>query len=234
MKSIPSKSAPKFAQPVRPRNGRQSAGLRQRAADLTRQNILKVATAEIAAKGLAGARVDEIANKTATSKHMIYYHFGSKEGLYRAVLEASYANFNQTESQIDFAQLEPVAALRALVGLNFDYLTRHPEYVRIVMSENINNGEHVKHVASVARRRDAVFEILGSIVSRGIAAGQFRSGLDVLQLHLTISALCFYYVSNRFTIGHIFKINLESPKVMKARRAFVIDALISICRRQQA
>ena len=50
-------------------------------------NILEVATREFSDKGLAGARIDEIAAATRTSKRMIYYYFGSKEGLYVAVLE---------------------------------------------------------------------------------------------------------------------------------------------------
>ena len=54
--------------------------------DRTMANILQVATAEFADKGLAGARIDEIAALTSTSKRMIYYYFGSKEGLYVAVL----------------------------------------------------------------------------------------------------------------------------------------------------
>src|SRR3954469_22446819 len=67
-------------------------------AELSMSDILQVATAEFAEKGLAGARIDEIAAATRTSKRMIYYHYGSKEGLYLAVLEAAYSRIRAIEA----------------------------------------------------------------------------------------------------------------------------------------
>src|ERR1044071_3861545 len=61
----------------------------------TRRNIIEVATGEFAAKGFSGARVDDIAARTKTSKRMIYYYFGDKEGLFIAVLEAAYGRIRQ-------------------------------------------------------------------------------------------------------------------------------------------
>ena len=55
---------------------------RRRNSDLTRHNILEVATEEFADKGFAGARIDEIAERTHTTKRMLYYYFTDKEGLY--------------------------------------------------------------------------------------------------------------------------------------------------------
>jgi AcrR family transcriptional regulator len=216
--------------PLRVLSDRPSSSARQLAANQTRLDILAVATTEFADKGLAGARVDEIARQTATSKHMIYYYFGGKEQLYHAVLERAYANFNVAEAGIDYARLHPVDALTSLVGLSFDFHVKHPSFVRILMSENINSGQHLHHVGSIAHRRRQVLERLDGIIRRGVSTGQFRKGLDALHLHMTISALCFYYVSNRFTFGHIFCVDLESQQFMKARRAVVVDALLRICR----
>jgi AcrR family transcriptional regulator len=210
------------------KTSRRPAVPRQRDADQTKINILEAALAEFADKGLAGARVDEIARKTATSKHMIYYYFSSKEGLYRAVLDNAYANFRFAEQTIDYALLDPVEALTTLTGLSFDFHIDNPQYVRIIMGENINNGEHIQHVANVERRR-AILDTMNEIVSRGMASGKFRSGIDVLHLHMTISALSFYYVANRFSFGHIFGVDLEAPAMIAARRAHVIDAALSVC-----
>jgi AcrR family transcriptional regulator len=223
-------AAPIVSATARPpaRSGRRPAAPRQRDADQTKINILEAALAEFADKGLAGARVDEIARKTATSKHMIYYYFSSKEGLYRAVLDNAYANFRFAEQAIDYAVLDPVEALTTLTGLSFDFHTDNPQYVRIIMGENINNGEHIRHVANVERRR-VIFDTIDEIVSRGIASGKFRLGIDVLHLHMTISALSFYYVANRFSFGHIFGVNLEAPEMTAKRREAVIDAALSIC-----
>jgi AcrR family transcriptional regulator len=204
------------------------ASRKAEAAEKTRQAILEVALAEFADKGLAGARVDEIARQTATSKHMIYYHFGSKEGLYRAVLDRTYASFRLAEEQVDYDGLEPIDALESLVGLSFDFHLNNPAFVRIIVAENVNNGAHIQHVQNIEARR-AVLEIMQGIVSRGAAAGLFRAGIDVLQLHMTISALSFNFVSNRHTFGHVFGIDYAAPETVAARRAHVIDAAISLC-----
>jgi AcrR family transcriptional regulator len=198
------------------------------AAEQTRAAILEVALAEFADKGLAGARVDEIARQTATSKHMIYYHFGSKEGLYRAVLDQTYANFRLAEEKIDYTQLDPVEALESLIGLSFDFHLNNPAYVRIIVAENVNNGAHIQHVQNIEARR-AILDIMQEIISRGAASGEFRDDIDVMHLHMTISALSFSFVSNRYTFGHIFGVDYAAPEMIEARRAHVIDAALSLC-----
>jgi len=78
----------------------------------TMTGILEVATQEFASKGLSGGRIDAIAEATRTSKRMIYYYFGSKEGLYLAVLEESYRKMRQIESELQLDNLAPEQALR--------------------------------------------------------------------------------------------------------------------------
>src|SRR5438105_11538153 len=109
----------------------------------TRANILEVAEAEFGDKGLAGARIDEIAELTRTSKRMIYYYFGSKEGLYLAVLEESYRRVRDIEAQLHLHDLAPEEALRRLVAFTFDHHLHHENYIRLVMSENINRGQFI-------------------------------------------------------------------------------------------
>src|SRR5256885_8323394 len=86
-----------------------------RDADGPRAAIRAIATEEFAKKGLSGSRVDEIAERTHTVKRMIYYYFGSKEGLYRAVLERCYDHIRMIESDLDLDALPPNEALRRLV-----------------------------------------------------------------------------------------------------------------------
>ncbi|MFM6852546.1 MAG: TetR/AcrR family transcriptional regulator [Sphingopyxis sp.] len=202
---------------------------RKRDADQTRGNIIEAAMAEFADKGLAGARVDEIARQTETSKHMIYYYFTSKEGLYRAALEHTYQNFRVAEQAIDYAALPPLAALESLVGLSFDFHVANPLLVRIIMGENMNRGEHIPHVADLPNRR-AILDTMADIANRGVASGDFRTGIDVLQLHMTISALCFYYVANRFSFGQIFGVDMESPNMVATRRAEIVALVVGGCR----
>jgi AcrR family transcriptional regulator len=208
---------------------RRSRVRKRRDADQTQAAIVAAAMTEFAAKGLAGARVDAIAQLTATSKHMIYYYFGSKEGLYRATLEHAYNTFRMAEEVIDYDLMSPVEALTTLVGQTFDIHFNSPEFVRIIIGENINNGAHMAEVEGLERRR-GVLDSMAEIIVRGVASGHFRSDIDMLQLHMTISSLCFYYVSNRFTFSHIFKVELASPEQAAKRRAEIIDSVLRICR----
>ncbi|WP_313801731.1 TetR/AcrR family transcriptional regulator [Sphingobium sp.] len=200
-------------------------------AEETRFNILEVATEEFADKGLSGARIDEIAERTNSSKRMIYYYFGSKEGLYRAVLERAYTAVREVDADNQRDHLEPDAALRDVVGATFDYHNQHPEFVRLVMNENILRGAHIGEVPGIRERNRKVVDQLRNILARGVASGHFREGIDPVELHMTISALCFYNVSNRYTFSYGFERDMSSPKALARRRMSVIDVIESWCRR---
>ena len=134
-----------------------------RAAD-SREEILAVATEEFAERGLSGARVDAIAERTRTSKRMIYYHFSGKEGLYKAVLERVYSEIRTVESQLDLDALTPVEAMQRMVELTFDYDENHPNFIRLVAVENINQGDSLKRLGTVRKRYSHVIEVLKSIL----------------------------------------------------------------------
>ena len=190
-----------------------------------RDNILEVATQEFSEKGLAGARVDEIAERTQTSKRMIYYYFQSKEGLYRAVLERCYIQVREIDSGIDLEALGPQEALRELVRVTFDYHIKHPDFVRLVMNENIHHGAHIGHVPSIKTRNQAVIAMLQRLLDRGLQARSFRKDIDPVELHMTISALCFYNVSNRYTFGRIFQRDMTSVAALARRRETIVDII---------
>ena len=129
---------------------------RQRDAERTRAEILDVATREFAEHGYSGARVDVIAAKTRTTKRMLYYYFESKAGLYTAVLERAYGEIRERERELDVDGLDPVAAIRRLAELTFEHHESHPDFIRLVMIENIHRAEHLAGRAPsrrCARRR---------------------------------------------------------------------------------
>jgi AcrR family transcriptional regulator len=192
----------------------------------TRENILEVATREFSEKGLAGARIDEIADRTASSKRMIYYYFGGKEELYRAVLERAYERIRAQEQEAHFETLAPDQALRAMIGHNFDYHFDHPEFVRLVMNENVHHGEHIAQIESLKHRNRSVIDQLGAILQKGAGMGLFRDGIDPIELHTTISALSFYNVSNRHTFLHNFAVDFGAPAVRAKRRDQIIDCVM--------
>jgi AcrR family transcriptional regulator len=192
----------------------------------TRRNIIEAATREFAEKGYGGARVDAIAARTRTSKRMIYYYFGGKEGLYLAVLEEAYAGIRRAEATLDLERLEPEAALRTLTAFTFDYYESHPEFVRLVMNENIMDARHMARSRAIGRLNVAVLDVLRRLIARGRREGMFRSGLDPLELHMTISALGIFNVANRATFSTIFERDMRSPRALATRRRQIADIVI--------
>jgi AcrR family transcriptional regulator len=191
-----------------------------------KRDILAVATTEFAANGFSGARVDEIAARTATSKRMIYYYFGSKKGLYLAVLEAAYRGIRDIESGLHLDTLEPELAMKALVGYTFDYQNSHAEFVRLVMIENIHDAENLRGSSVIQGLNVRIIDSLQDIITRGQKAGKFRRDLDPIDLHMTMSALSFFNVSNRATFSAIFKVDMVSAQALAIRRAQVIDVIM--------
>ena len=194
--------------------------------EATRANILDVALHEFADKGLSGARIDEIAERTRTSKRMIYYYFGSKEGLYQSVLEESYRGIRELETALDLDHLPPLEALRRLVCSTFDYQNAHQDFVRLVMVENIHHGEHIEELSSIGLLNLAAIEQIKSICARGAAEAVMRADIDPVDLHMSISALCFFNVSNRHTFSKIFRLDMASPAYLAARRQSVADLIV--------
>lgn len=197
----------------------------------TMAGILEVATAEFAAKGLAGARIDAIADATHTSKRMIYYYFGSKEGLYIRVLEEAYRRMRTIEAAQSLGDLPPEEALGKLVAFTFDHHQDHQDYIRLVMSENMERGAYLAQSQNIQQLNVPAIEVIRGLYERGLALGVFRPGLDPIDIHATISALSFFNVSNQYTFGLIFKRDGQTPEALAARRANVVDLVLRFIRK---
>lgn len=192
----------------------------------TRRDILAVATNEFARNGLSGARIDEIAARTRTSKRMIYYYFRDKEGLYLAVLEEAYRKIRAIEAALDLEHLRPVEALKKLVGFTFDYQNSNEDFIRLVMIENIHHGRYLETSQIIQKLNVTAIDAVKRLYTRGVKEGLFRKGLDPIDIHWTISALCFFNVSNRATFSRIFKRDLASASSLAARRRHSIDIIV--------
>lgn len=208
------------------RKGAPREATRTNDPERTKANILEVAAAEFGEKGLAGARIDEIAAATQTSKRMIYYYFGSKEGLYLAVLEESYKKVRDIEAELHLQDLEPEQALRRLVAFTFDHHLNHENYIRLVMSENINRGQYLAQSQRIQELNVPAIAAIQHLYQRGVKGGVFRAGLDPVDIHASISALSFFNVSNRHTFGLIFKLDTRSPAYIAHRRDSVIEMVV--------
>ena len=197
----------------------------------TMAGILEVATVEFAEKGLAGARIDEIAAGTRTSKRMIYYYFGSKEGLYLAVLEDSYRRVRLTEGELRLDGLAPEDALRRLVAFTFDHHQGNPAYIRLVMSENMERGQYMARSQTIQGVNVPAIDAVRKLYNRGVKAGVFRAGLDAVDIHASISALTFFNVSNQYTFGLIFKRDTQSTANVAARRDSIVEMIVRFVRK---
>ena len=200
---------------------------RRRDSDRTKTDIVAIATKEFADKGFAGARVDEIAAKTHTTKRMIYYYYGDKEGLYQAVLEASYSKIRRLEQKIAHIDDDPVAAVRALAEITFDHHDRNQDFIRIVAGENILKGAHLKHAAAVREMGNPAVDVLGRILESGRARGQFRDDVDALDVHLAISSFCFFRVANRHTWKTLFDRDLTATATRAHQRKMLGDLIVA-------
>lgn len=197
----------------------------------TMAGILKVATTEFAAKGLSGARIDAIAAATRTSKRMIYYYFGSKEGLYVAVLEEAYRRMRQIEAEQHLEDLAPEAALRRLVEFTFDHHSSNPDYIRLVMTENMERGAYLAQSKTIQELNVPAIQAIARLYERGVAEGAFRPGLDPIDIHASISALTFFNVSNQHTFGLIFKEDARTAQAVAARRSSITEMVVRFVRR---
>lgn len=194
-------------------------------------DIIEVATREFAEKGLAGARIDDIAEAMRTSKRMIYYYFGSKEGLYIRVLEEAYRRIREIETGLHLEDLPPEDALRRLVAFTVDYQLANPDFIRLVMTENIHRGEYLAQSKLIQKLNVPAIEGLRRVYERGVRSGVFRAGLDPVDLHMSISALSFFNTANRHTFALIFKRDFDAPAAVAARRDNIVEMVVRFVRR---
>jgi AcrR family transcriptional regulator len=192
----------------------------------TMAEILQVATHEFADKGLAGARIDEIAAATRTSKRMIYYYFGSKDGLYLAVLEEAYRRMRSIEADLHLDDLPPVQALRSLVEFTYDHHQGNEDFIRLVMNENIHRAEYLRQSKTIEQLNVQAIDSIRALYERGVAQGVFRPGLDPVDIHAAISALTVFNVANRYTFGTIFQRDDFGSKAETLAREHVVQLML--------
>ncbi|MCB1383230.1 MAG: TetR family transcriptional regulator [Notoacmeibacter sp.] len=191
-------------------------------------DILAVALEEFSRNGLSGARMDEISAKTRTSKRMIYYYFGDKDGLYQRVLEEAYSEVRKGEEELLLGHLPAREALRQLAEFTFDHHSRNPDFIRLVMIENIHHGDYLRHSGVIRNLNKAAIEQVETIYRRGVAEGVFREGLSPLAIHWQISALSFFNVSNRASFSLIFGDELFTGDGQALLRHQVSDAVLRL------
>lgn len=199
---------------------------RLRDAERTRAELLAVATEVFAEDGFSGARVDEIARRTRTTKRMIYYYFGGKEQLYLATLEAAYREIREAEQELRVSELEPLDAVRAVAELTFDHHHQHQAFVRLVAVENIHHGAFIGKIESLRSLSTPIVSLLEEILRRGRAAGVLRDDVDAIDVHMAISSFCVFQIANNATFGHLFSRDMAAADVRERHRRILGDMVV--------
>ncbi|MBX3514390.1 MAG: TetR family transcriptional regulator [Xanthobacteraceae bacterium] len=196
----------------------------------TRAVILAAATAEITAKGLGGARVDEIAERAGVNKRMIYHYFGDKDGLYLAVLEAAYQLIRSEEIKLDLKQRDPVEGMRELVQFTWNYYRLHPEFLSLLATENLHRSAYLKRSKKIRELHSPLVGLIEDLLQRGAKTKVFRKDVDPVELYISIAALGFFYLSNRYTLSTIFGRDLTAPDSIKARGRHLVEVVLGYLR----
>lgn len=201
---------------------------RPRDPEQTRALILLAAKDVFSRAGLGGARIEAIADEAGVNKRMIYEYFDSKDQLFQKVLEEAWRGIRMAETQLDLDHLPPTDAIRALMRFTWEYYIAHPEFMSLVNSANLHHAEHLKDSSVFRELHQGFIGMLETILERGVRSGEFRPGVDATQLHLTLAAIGYYYLNNRFTGELIFGFNFTTPEALEARFAFNVETVLSL------
>ncbi len=198
-----------------------------RDAERTRKVILMGARAEFAEHGLSGARVDRIAERCGCNKRLLYYYFGDKDALFRAVLAAAYAQIRERERQLQLEAVSPVQAIEQLVHFTWDYYIDNPEFLSLLNTANLHKARHLDDSAEIRDVNHPLVELIDGVVQRGQSSGVFRADIDPVQLYVSIAGLAYFYLSNNHTLAAIFGRNLKAVDALAQRRSHITDVVLS-------
>jgi AcrR family transcriptional regulator len=210
-------------------SGRKATGTvkRKRDSSLTREAILRAATFEFCRNGLGGARVEAIANRAKANMRLLYQHFGDKYGLYLAVLEHVYTEIRAAERQLKLDDLDPVSAMRELVDFTYTFFQNHQDYIALINNENLQRGKYLRKSPKIADLTVPLVTSIEGILRRGKTVNAFRSGVDPIQLYVSITAFSYFHVSNRYTLSAMFDKDLGDPKWLDERRRHAQDVIVT-------
>jgi AcrR family transcriptional regulator len=214
---------------VQKQSGRKAAAgtKRKRDSALTKEAILRAATVEFCRNGLGGARVEAIANRAKANMRLLYQHFGDKYGLYLAVLEHVYTEIRAAERQLNLDNLDPVTAMRELVDFTFTFFQNHQDYIALINNENLQRGRYLRKSPKIIALTVPLVTSIENILRRGRAANVFRSGVDPIQLYVSITAFSYFHVSNRYTLSAMFDKDLGDEKWLHERRKHAQDVIVT-------
>lgn len=201
-------------------------GVRELSAQATRDSILRAAIKIFAKHGFSGGSVEKISKAAKSYDRMIYYYFGNKEGLFVAALEEIYRRFNEAEAALDLDPEQPIESLATVIRFAFVYYQKHPEFIRLLNSENLLLG---KHIAKSGRAKEYSSPAVGTVqllLQSGISKGLFRANVSARDVYLLITAAGYFFQSNRHTLSSFLGEDLDAPEALPNWEAFVREMVL--------
>ncbi len=192
----------------------------------TKRRIMAAAKVEFAKSGFGGARVDVIAARAKSNKRMMYHYFGNKDALFKLAIEDAYTDFREAEKALELDNEEPISALRKLVSFNWNYFLENPEFINLVNSENLHKAKHIKNSKRMQEMSRNFVGRMQTLLDRGATAGLFHKRIDAVQLNISVAAIAYYYLTNRYTGSIVFERDLMSATALKERLAFNIQTVL--------
>lgn len=201
-------------------------GVRELSAQATRESLLRSAIKVFARRGFDGGSIEQISSAANSHDRMIYYYFGSKQGLYTAVLEEIYRRFDEAEATLDLDLEQPLASLVDVVRFMIGYYRRNPEFIALLNTENLQRGRNIARARRKGEYSSPALGVIDQLLDSGKAREVFRDDISARDLYLMIAALGYFYQSNRFTLSAFLGENLDSAEAQSHWEAFVIDAVL--------
>ncbi|MBE0529380.1 MAG: TetR family transcriptional regulator [Rhodospirillales bacterium] len=195
-----------------------------------RRWLTDAARREFMAKGLEGARVDEIAKQAGVNKQLVYHYFGNKEAFYLHILEKTYEAMIEAKTSLELDTLAPPAAIERLVGFTFDYMAEHPEFVALLNDENVHKARHLRQSERVPAMHKRLIAMIDAVMRRGEKDGSLRQGIDTVQFYITLSGMCYFTFTNMHTLSVVFGRDLSTPAALSTRRAHIIEMMMASVR----
>ena len=201
-------------------------GARELAAQTTRDNILRAATKVFARYGYEGGSVEKISQSAKSFDRMIYYYFGSKEGLFIEVLEDMYRRMNDAELELDLDLEQPVESLKDVIRFVVTYYSKNPEFITLLNTENLHRGKHIAKSLRAREYSSPAIAIIQKLLESGVKKKVFRADISARNVYLLIAATGYFYISNRHTLSAFLGEDLQTPEALAAWQAFITSTVL--------
>jgi AcrR family transcriptional regulator len=204
------------------------------AAESTRERILRTAIDEFSEKGFSGARVDIICKRSRVNPRMIYHYFGGKDQLYIAVLEQVLGELRSEELKLDVTHVSPTDGMLQLFDFTYEHFGNHPQLIHLLSGENLLKARFLRRSVKTPIIASPLIKLIDQLLRRGEKQGDFRRGLDPLQLYVMMVSFAYFHRSNAYTLSVIFQSDLLRADWQSVHKRYAKEMLLRFLQRDRA